>query len=236
MDSNSKNNEAEKAEQKMLGAIREGKVTMRPKWQFALKTALFVVGAAIALLAILYLASFIIFVLRETGVWFTPAFGVAGWFSFFHSLPWLLVLLLVVFVAILAILVKRYAFVYERPLLYLFVGMVILVAGGGFLVAETTFHRSLFNSARHNQLPMLGGFYRGFGMQRFGDVHRGTVISTTTNSFMIQDDGGQTSTIVLGSHMRFPGSALSIGSSVVVFGIRTPSGTIIAEDIQPVAP
>jgi len=240
MDSDSKNKgEAKEAERKMLDAIHSGEAKMRPRWHFILQAVLLVTGGILALLVVLYLASFILFVLRETGLLFAPTFGAAGWFSFFRSFPWILIFLLLVFVVILAVLVKRYAFVYERPSLYLFVGIVLIVALGGFLIAETPLHRSLFDSARHGNLPVLGGLYQGFGMQRFGDIHRGTIVQTTTNGFIIEDNGGQTSSVVVIPPMQFPpngGPGPAMGSDVVIFGDRTPSGTINAQGIQPVAP
>jgi len=235
MDSHINQNEADVAEQKMLNAIRSGEAKMQPKWHFVLEAALFVAGGIIILLLLLYLASFIIFILQQTGVWFAPAFGAFGWYSFFRSLPWFLILLLVIFMVIIGVLAKRYSFVYERPSLYLFIGIVAFVALGGFLIVQVPFHRSLFDSARHGNLPILGGFYRGFGMQHFGDIHRGTIIGTTTNGFIIQDNGGQTSTIFSNAQMHFqPNGVFGIGNNVVVFGERSPSGTINAQGIQPI--
>src|SRR5271169_1568998 len=235
MDSNLNQNEAKQAEQKMLDAIRSGKARMQPKWHFILQAILFATGGIIALLALLYLASFVVFTLQETGLWFAPVFGVAGWYSFFRSLPWLLLLLVAVFMVVLGVLAKQYSFVYERPTLYLFIGIVAFIALGGFLIAQTSFHRVLFNSARHGNLPILGGFYRGFDAQRFGDIRRGMIIGTTTHGFIVQDDNGQTSTVFSNQQMHFPpGGVSGIGSNIVIFGRRSPSGTINAAGIQPI--
>jgi hypothetical protein len=229
MDSNKNQDQAKKAKQKMLDAIQSGDAKMEPKWHFVLETILLITGGVLALLLVLYLASFVVFVLHQTGLWYAPTFGVAGWFSFFRSLPWILIILLIIFMVILGVLVKRYSFVYERPAMYLFIGIVAFVALGGFLIAATPFHRTLFDAARNGNLPVLGGFYRGFGMQHFGDIHRGSITGTTTNGFVIRDDGGQTSTVLYG---HFP---FSIGNDIVIFGERTPSGTINASGIQQVS-
>jgi len=231
MDSHQNQDEAKKAKQKMLDAIQSGDVKMEPKWHFVLKTTLLIIGGVLALLLVLYLASFVFFVLHQTGLWYAPTFGIAGWYSFFRSLPWILIIFLIVFMVILGVLVKRYSFVYERPAMYLFIGIVAFVALGGFLISATPFHRTLFNAARNGNLPVLGGFYRGFGMQRFDDLHRGMIIGTTTNGLIIQDNGGQTSTVLYGSRMHF---SPNTGNNVVIFGQRTPSGTINASGIQQV--
>ena len=81
----------------VLKAIQAGQVKMRPKWQFITKAALMVLGVVLAALATLYLVSFIVFILRQTGVLFVPAFGPGAFGVFFMSLPWLLILLAAVF-------------------------------------------------------------------------------------------------------------------------------------------
>ena len=59
----------------VLKAIADGQVKMHPKWQFVTKTVLLIVGAVLLALTILYLVSFIVFVLRRTDIWFVPGFG-----------------------------------------------------------------------------------------------------------------------------------------------------------------
>ena len=235
MNPDSPKEEAKRAEEKMLDAIRKGEVEMIPHWHFVLKTVLMITGGILALLVLLYLASFVVFSLRQTGAWFAPIFGAAGWYSLLRSMPWILVALLAIFIIVLAILVRRYAFVYKHPFVYLFIGIVAVVAIGGFAIAQTPFHQFLFDSSRHGRLPVLSGFYRGFGPQRVGEIHRGTVISTTTDGFILQDANGDTSTAVFGSRLRTPPNRMpTIGSDVVIFGSENQSGTITIQGIQPV--
>ncbi|MBU4141685.1 hypothetical protein KKE99_02325, partial [Patescibacteria group bacterium] len=92
------NNKNQKSiKESILSVIKSGQVKMRPRWHFVLKTALAAFGVIILVLTVLYLASFIIFVLRQTGVLFVPAFGLQGWFAFFTNLPIFLIGLLIVF-------------------------------------------------------------------------------------------------------------------------------------------
>ena len=131
----------------VLKAIASGEVAMRPRWHFVLKTALVSTGGVIVLCAVLYLASFVIFVSRQTGGSFVPIFGSRGWYHFFISLPWVLILLSFIFVIILEILVRRYSFGYRQPLLFSVMGIVVIVVAGGGIVAQTSFHRGLFRYA-----------------------------------------------------------------------------------------
>jgi len=178
-------------QEKVLAAIEAGQVKMRPRWHFVLQAILMAMGGVLLLLTLVYLASFIIFSLRQTGVWFVPIFGSAGWREFLHSLPWILILLTGAFLAVLEILVRRYAFAYRQPLLVSALGILVVVLLGGLIVAQTPFHRRLFESARQGRLPVAGPFYRQFGMPRLDDVHRGTIVQVVRNGFVLKEMEGE---------------------------------------------
>jgi hypothetical protein len=205
---------------KVLTAIASGDVKQRPHWFFVLRGILVGIGVGLALGVILYLISFILFITRETGVWFTPAFGFRGWFVFFRSLPWILIGLSLIFIAVLETLVKRYSFAYREPLLYSVLGIVIVVTAGGFLLFETSLHQSLLDSARHNQLPVIGAFYKGFGTTRFNDIHPGVIVGTTTSGFTMQEpfEVGRAMVVVASDTDFPPGVEFMPSDTVIVFG------------------
>lgn len=219
---------------RILEAIETGKVSMRPKWHFVLKTALMVTGGIIALLALLYLGSLVLFVLRRTGVWFVPIFGSRGWFEFFKSLPWLLILASLVFVVVLEILVRHYKFAYRRPLLFSVAGIILILAAGVFVVDRARLHDRFSRYTEQNHLPFARDFYHGFRSQKFMNVHGGKVTTSTQDGFWMQNIAGDELRVIVASSTRFPlGMGFSVGDAVVVFGPEA-SGTIQAMGIRKV--
>lgn len=216
------NNEQKKsARDLVLEAIKIGEVKMRPKWHFILKAILGVIGAFIIALALLYLASFIIFISRQTGVWFAPISGFRGWYVFLMSLPWMLVSLLIMFVIVLELLVRRYSFAYRMPLLYSAAGVVLLVVAGGYVVANTSFHGRMFRYAEKNELPMAGRFYREYGHQRFKNIHKGLIEEVAEKKLIIKDRRGEMLAVLIVPDTRLDfGADFSKGDLVVVFGNR----------------
>ena len=92
---------------KVLAAIESGRVTMRPKWHFALTTALMAAGLVFLSLALVYLLSFIIFAMRECGAWYVTPFGLRGLGTFLTAVPWVLFLVALAILAIVETLVRR---------------------------------------------------------------------------------------------------------------------------------
>ncbi len=217
--------------ERVLEAIKSGNTHMRPKWHFILYGALFVIGGIILLLVILYLASFIVFTVRHTGVVFAPRFGSRGLFVFLRSLPWLLILLSLFFIVILEVLVRRYSFAYRKPLLYSIFAIVLIVVVGG--VSAESLHRPIFRAAGEDRLPFGGRFYQHFGMPHFHDIHRGTVGKLTDNGFTLKEEEYEaTSTVFINDRTRMPpGIDIKEGDTVVVFG-DSDNGEIQSYGIQ----
>src|SRR5262245_42216017 len=112
------NNTDKTVKHTVLDAIKAGQVHMKPRWHFVLRGILLVLESILLALSLRYLASFIMFIVYRSGVWFTPGFGFRGLRVFLLSIPWLLILVSVAFLVLLELLVKRYAFAYKKPLAY----------------------------------------------------------------------------------------------------------------------
>jgi len=205
----------------ILSTIKSGQLKMRPRWQFILKAILAILGTVIVFLTILYLASFIIFVLRQTGVLFVPVFGMEGWFAFFAHLPFFLIFLLVIFIVVLELLVRHYAFAYRRPLLYSAIGIFVLAAAGALILVNSPFHGGMSKYAENNRETFFGKLYSEYGQQKFKDIHRGIIIDMMNNGFTMQNRRQEVLTIVISRRTRLPlGADFSAGDIVVVFGPR----------------
>lgn len=223
---------------KIMSAIRSGDAQMRPRWHFVLKSTLYALGAAILIPFLLYVTSLIIFFLRESGVWFAPVFGMRGWASLFHSLPWMLLGLIALFLVVLEVLARHYAFVYKRPLIMSIVGVLAVVFVGGFLVERTMIHDRMRDFAHGNRLPPpLQGIYGrpGHFLPR-GDVYRGTIAELKNDGFVIVNaEDTSTTSVVITPETRLPyGSGFKVGDMVMIMGDSPHPDIIFAFGIRTV--
>lgn len=216
----------------VAGAIRTGTVKMRPRWYFILQGLLFALGAIIVILLALFVSSFIIYMLQQTGVAVVPGFGLRGWYSFARHLPWLLVVLSLAFTLIVEVLVRRYSFAYRRPLAYSVVGVIGIVIAGGFVLAHTSVHPRLMLYAQQHRLPFGERLYRDIDERQFGDVFKGIVVATTSEGFIIEHRFG-TSSVLVTHETRQPLRRPAIpGDFVIILGDQA-SDTITAVGIRP---
>ena len=211
----------ESAKQRILDRIREGDVLMRPRWHFMLRTLLVAIGGIIVGLVVLYLISFVVFMLRQTGVAYVPALGFAGMVRFLISLPWLLVIAALAFILVLEVLVRKYSFAYRRPLVYSLVIVLVVVGAGSYLVSASGMHTRLLQAAVEQRLPIAGPVYRAYGKQQIRGVHPGTVLEASEEGIVILNHRGEEINVIIDARTRLrPGAAPVTGDRIVITGER----------------
>lgn len=215
-------NEEQPIREQVLHSIKSGRVAMKPRWRFVLKTSLFAIGSVIVFLAVLYLTTFVLFMLRRSGVWFAPNLSSNGWQSFLLGVPWILVGAVILFMVILELLVKHYAFAYRQPLLYSVAGIIIIVGLGSFIVDQAHIHGKFSRFVEDHHVPFARDFYHGFGRSHFEDILTGQITEMETRGFLMNDAvEGETFTIIITPRTRLPlGAGFIVGDEVVVFGPR----------------
>lgn len=203
--------------QTIISAIKKGEVTMRPRWHFVLRSSLLLLGVIVTVLLLLFLSSFVLFLLRASGVFFVPLFGVPGFRAFVFALPWLLLLFTGMFLVVLEILARFYGFTRKIPLLYSAFGIIAFVLVSTFVIGQTAFHERMSVRAMKGGLPILGEMYRRSPEPQ--NVHRGRVLEVTENGFILARRRGATTTVIISGSTRLPhGNAFTEGDVVVVFG------------------
>lgn len=218
--------------EEVLAKIGAGEVSMRPRWHFVGKTVLAVLGVTLLGLATLYMASFALFVLRETGVLFAPSFGLRGLVPLFLGSPWLIIFTAVLFLVVLEILVRQYSFSYRKPLLYTTVGIIAFVLFGSYAVAQVGVHERFSGYAERGELPMMGGMYRRYETLETQGMYRGVVTELFPDGFAIENRR-ETLTVFVSDKTRFPdGADVSLGARVVVLGEREGS-VVYAVGVRP---
>jgi len=217
----------------VLEKIKSGEVAMKPRWHFVLKGALALAGLALLALALLYTVSFIVFMLHQNGVLFVPMFGMHGLFVFMASSPWLLIALAAVFVVLLELLVCKYSFGYEKPLLYTVLGIVLFTAVGSFVIAQTPIHGKLKQFADEDRLPIIGKLYTGYGEAPLKHVHLCNVTAKEDDGYRAANRHGESLYIVVTERTRLPHTkTFEVGDTILIMGARE-GDTVHAIGIKP---
>jgi len=211
--------------------IKSGEIKMKPKFYFAFKIFLLAAGLFLLTFAALFLVSFIMFYLRVNGIFASPAANFWGLRVLFSSLPWVLILLVVLLIATSEIFAKHFSFVYRKPVLYSVLAIILIILVGGFIIDRTNFHLNLFLKARSGNLIFAGPIYRDFGMPEPRGLHYGVVTEIIENGLKITNPRGKQMKVTIDSKTRLPDKEINVGDALFIMG-EIDGDTIEAFDIK----
>lgn len=220
----------------ILSQIKAGQAKMRPKWHFVLRAALFVVGVFTALVALIYVVSFIFFVLRQTGIWFVPVFGFQGIAVFLVSLPWLLIVLAVIFVVLLEVLIKQHSMAYSKPILYSLAIIVGLAGLTGFAISKAGMHEKFYEFAQLHKMPIADSIYQKYGFKAYKQVHPVIVQEITGQGLRVKNCRGEVLNITTSTETKLFPLEIRFGPKdrLVILGSRS-NGDVAAIGIKKIS-
>jgi hypothetical protein len=208
----------------ILEKIKKGKVKMKPRSYFILRTIVFVLGLIFAFLFAIFLASFIVFTLRASGAWYFPAFGFRGLGLFLTSFPWVLLIFAILLIAVLEIFARKFSLVYRKPLLYSILGIVVIIVLIGFAVGQTSMHSQLFRSVQEGKLPIMGLMYKGNLMEPSHNACIGEVVEVTDSGFQVETVKGESVGVIVSSETYLPSDEkIEEGELIMIMGERENS-------------
>jgi len=202
----------------VLADIEKGDIKMRPKWYFALETALLFSGIVGVALLLVYIASLMIFSLRQNGALFLPTMGFGEIGGFLMSLPWILVLIALIFILLLQILVRKYEFAYGRPLLYSALVVLVFAAVGGIALDRTNLQSNLFKVSRERHLLGAEALYSHYGEERLPRVVAGTIVDLTDSGYILKSERNELITVIMNDDINATAFNLKPGDIVSILG------------------
>ena len=195
--------------------IREGKIKMKSKAYFILRTLLLSASIIILLLFLVYLLSFIIFELRISGIWFLSQFGLSGIRMLLSSLPWFLIIISITMIVLLEFFAEKVEFVYKQPALYSLLGIIAVTITASFFIGTSPLHQTLLQAAEEGRLPLVGAFYQKYGALEFEDFHHGMVSEIQEDGFNMVTPRGER--VFISVDQKFK-DTLKAGNPILIIG------------------
>ncbi len=228
-------NPTEDIKKNVLERIRNGTIAMHSRAYFALRVALSLGAALLALMLATLVISFSVWGARESGELLLLGFGSRGFAAFFGLFPWNTLVIVIASVVIAWLLIRRFRFGYRTPL-----SLALLVIFGasvlfGFAVAFSPLHPFLQDRADSGELPFFGEAYeslhashpeRGFLRGVVTGIKGGELTMTSGDA-----DGGNAGTYTVVPPSGFDLGTVSVGERLYVAGAIT-NGVVDAYGIR----
>ena len=231
-------NKAEQIKDSILQKIKTGQVSMRPKAYFVFGMIALVVLTFLIVVTTIFLISYTVFTIVVSGHLLLLGFGWRGVGAFILLFPWVAFLIDILLLLALDWLVRRFRFGYNRPIVWFFFGMTVLLVFLGYIVSTASFHGELLHQAEHNELPPplspMGPLYGQIRVShRANGVINGIVTSISGNTFTVTHNDYDTdlddaTTTIIAPAGTDVGTFLKVGDHVIVGGDIMPDGSVHA--------
>jgi hypothetical protein len=165
---------------KILEKINSSQIYMKPKWFFIVRFIFRLVFAFIVFFAVLYIVSFTALLFKEKGPVDLFGFGPQGMHLFISTIPWLLMFAFLVLVVLLEILVRKFSFIYKKPLLYSLFLLIFTVLLASFTLMKIDRDFRFARFGERPEVPFFGPMHK---------YYRGDFDKRPMNRKMYKDDG-----------------------------------------------
>ena len=220
---------------KILNIVETNKVKMIPKWKFVLYSALGIFGLVFSVLALIFLASLVMFLLATSGFMYMPLFGLQETFRFLVSIPVILFLVAVVMLFVTEALARQHEFAFKKPVMITLLSITFLSLVVGFFLSRTPFHFIVRDYMREHHFEMMRGIYDRplpFDAVEGMTVIKGTLLSTSSNAIEVRMFDGAVVSVKATGTFPLP-IFLDLGSNIVLFGVTNEDSVFEAFRIRP---
>ncbi|MDB5225191.1 MAG: hypothetical protein JWL87_143 [Candidatus Adlerbacteria bacterium] len=208
----------------LLKKIRDGQVSMRPRYYFVLKVAALSAIAAAILVVSVFILNFILFSIRINSQGTLIGFGPRGVFAFLAFFPWVLLLIDTALVFALQWLIREFRFGYRIPVAYVLAGLVLGTLVFGFLLDRGTgFNDELLRRSDRDELFRPANIFYG-QVRRMPPPRNGicvcSILNIDKNMLQVKDvRSGSLVTVILPlNDLRATTSGLVVGDTVLIAG------------------
>ena len=233
------NDNTKQIQERVLARITHGEVAMHSRAYFALRVASAALLSLVTLVLSVFVLSFVMFGVHESGEQFLLGYGLRGLTTFISLFPWFLFVIDIAFILLLEWSLQGFKVGYRLSLMTLFLAVFAGSAVLAFLLALTPLHPALLDRADRGELPIVGDLYeRLIRTPHEGEgIFRGTVQSVRDGHIVVDcSDGDRDTDEGLRTIVLPQGApAFSVGERVYVFGTSTGQ-TVEAYGISRFAP
>lgn len=208
-------------QQPILDAIKQQGVTMHSRRYFRARHWLALLAAILMGAIVIWHYSVVFFGVTHSGRWYLTGFGTPGWRQFFLSLPWLLIIIGIVFIVIFFQVLIRGTKFYRLPTVAGTAILLVVTALGACLVATTPFHLNMHRNTAAKFFPFLTSVYKNIADREPAHIVSGTVIDIGSQQFTLVDRHGNRVVITTTEETDYrTGYQPRVGDAVEVLGDR----------------
>lgn len=145
----------------IMSEIRSGKLSMRSRWIYLAQKIGLESGFALTLLVLVFFTNLFLYYIRANNLFTSIHDGSSFLQELLHSLPYDLILLIILLFLLLNFIIKKFKFSYKSPFIIISLMLTGIVIFGAIMLFISNFNGNLQNSIKGNNyyIPYVSHFY-----------------------------------------------------------------------------
>lgn len=188
--------EGQRETEKVMKALRERHVAMRPRWYFVLRTVLLVLLFVVIAAYLLFHTSLVYHRIQRGGGGLLPSFGWQGIQKIVFLFPWILAILGMLLIVLFALLMSRKTRAFRLPILTTVLTVLVLITGLGVVIAMTPLQDAVHRFVEKNHLTAVDQLYRSASDEQ-GQVLIGTLSRVQPGRFTLTTREGMSVEVIV---------------------------------------
>lgn len=146
---------------KIMGKITDNSIKMKKRWIFIARKIGLQSGLVLTLIISIFFLNAFFFYIKSNNLLLPLHFGISVWQKFLHSLPYDLILIIIVLFALLNYIIRKFDFSYRISIATMISIFIIFIVFSAFMIFTSDFNilirGRLQNSDMH--IPYISDFY-----------------------------------------------------------------------------
>ncbi len=191
-----------------------------------------VTGIVVCAIVEILLVGFLFSILKTSGFWLLPGFGLLGIVVFLQSFPLFPLTVIILLTIVLVFLLRQFVPFRRHSFFITSLALLILALFCGFLVSLLPAFSRLQPPPPPKNDHVAESLLRGYGAWRFHNVFRGTITGVGERSYVLRSPGDRLISVELTPGTHLPSeSQIGSGDTVLIIG-EVRGGTIRAFGIR----
>ena len=146
---------------KIMKDIKNDKISIRSRWYFIAKSIGLQSGLTLGIVMLIFFVNGFFYFVKSNNLLLSLHYGDSPLQMFLHSLPYDLVIVIVLLLLFLNYLIRKFDFSYSHPLVVVFSIVVLFSIFISFLLFVSNFNTSFGESLNHSKIfiPYISDFY-----------------------------------------------------------------------------
>lgn len=157
-------------EKEIMSQIKKDEIKIKSRWVFIARKLGLQSGLALTVVVLIFLINAFFYYIKTNEILLPLHYGPAVWQKFLHSLPYDLILLIIIFLVFLNYIIKKFDFSYKKSFMLILTVLIIFTIVWASILFSSNFNNLLRSKLEREAVyvPFITDFY----IRRCGDCCR----------------------------------------------------------------